>query len=184
MWYHGAVIGFSITDLLDASICMIWLERHLHPEGWKCPSCGSTDCCLFLQRCHFTVWRCRACDDYYTIADRDCVREDPPAPGDPGAAVTRHRERGWDRTAGSRIDALAPPVADAPLPRADQSTSGCAPVALSRHTRVIGRLAPSSGGTARTASGSLSLATQRLAATDCRLAGVGKAAMWILVGEL
>jgi len=30
MWYHGGVIGFSITDLLDANICMIWLERHLH----------------------------------------------------------------------------------------------------------------------------------------------------------
>jgi Mg2+ and Co2+ transporter CorA len=28
------MIDFPITDLLDASICMIWLERHLHPYGY------------------------------------------------------------------------------------------------------------------------------------------------------
>jgi hypothetical protein len=88
------MIGFSITDLLDASICMIWLERHLHPEGWKCPHCGSTARRLFRQQRHFLAYRCRACDGYYTIADRDCVREDPPAPSDPGAAVTWPSRKG------------------------------------------------------------------------------------------
>jgi hypothetical protein len=37
MRYHDGMIDFPITELLDASICMIWLERHLHPDGFVRP---------------------------------------------------------------------------------------------------------------------------------------------------
>ncbi len=61
------MIDFPITELLDASICMIWLERHLHPDGFVCPHCGSTNRRLFRQQKHFPAYRCRDCDGYYTL---------------------------------------------------------------------------------------------------------------------
>jgi transposase-like protein len=61
------MIDFPITELLDASICMIWLERHLHPDGFVCPHCGSTNRRLFRQQKHFLAYRCRDCDRYYTL---------------------------------------------------------------------------------------------------------------------
>jgi transposase-like protein len=56
-----------MTELLDASICMIWLERHLHPVGFVCPHCGSTKRRLFRQQKHFPAHRCRDCAGYYTL---------------------------------------------------------------------------------------------------------------------
>ncbi len=41
-WYHGDMVDFLITELLDASICAIWLERHIHPDGFVCPHCGES----------------------------------------------------------------------------------------------------------------------------------------------
>ena len=35
------MIDFPITGLLDDSICTIWLERHLHPDGLKCRIVGA-----------------------------------------------------------------------------------------------------------------------------------------------
>jgi transposase-like protein len=61
------MIDFPIADLLDDSLCLIWLERHLHPDGFKCPSCGSTRRRLFRQQKHFPAYRCRDCDGYYTL---------------------------------------------------------------------------------------------------------------------
>jgi transposase-like protein len=61
------MIDFPITDLLDDSICTIWLERHLHPDGLKCPHCGSTARRLFRNPGHFPAYRCRGCDGYYTL---------------------------------------------------------------------------------------------------------------------
>jgi transposase-like protein len=61
------MIDFPITDLLDTSICMIWLERHLHPDGFTCPHCGSANRRLFRQQKHFPAYRCRDCDGYYTL---------------------------------------------------------------------------------------------------------------------
>lgn len=61
------MIEFAIAELLDDSICLIWLERHLHPDGLKCPRCGSTDRRLFRQQRYFSAYRCRACDGYYTL---------------------------------------------------------------------------------------------------------------------
>ena len=61
------MIDFPITELLDDSICMIWLERHLHPEGFVCPQCGSARRRLFRQHKHFPAYRCRDCNGYYTL---------------------------------------------------------------------------------------------------------------------
>jgi hypothetical protein len=32
VWHHAEMIDFPMTELLDDSICLIRLERHLHPE--------------------------------------------------------------------------------------------------------------------------------------------------------
>jgi transposase-like protein len=61
------MIDFSITGLLDDSICTLWLERHLHPDGLKCPRCRSSERRLFRAQGHFPAYRCRACEGYYTL---------------------------------------------------------------------------------------------------------------------
>src|SRR5687768_2406380 len=61
------MIDFPIGELMDDSICMLWLERHLHPGGLHCPRCGSTARRLFRNQGHFPAYRCRACEGYYTL---------------------------------------------------------------------------------------------------------------------
>jgi transposase-like protein len=61
------MIEFPITELMDDSICLIWLERHLHPQGLVCPRCGHATRRLFREQGHFPAYRCRACDGYYTL---------------------------------------------------------------------------------------------------------------------
>ena len=61
------MIEFPITELMDNSICLIWLERHLHPQGLICPRCGNSTRRLFREQGHFPAYRCRACDGYYTL---------------------------------------------------------------------------------------------------------------------
>jgi hypothetical protein len=63
----NAMIDFPITDLLDDRLCMLWLERHLHPDGFTCPHCGSANRRLFRQQKHFPAYRCHDCDGYYTV---------------------------------------------------------------------------------------------------------------------
>src|ERR671930_83824 len=67
MWYDAHMIDFPIGELLDDSICTLWLERHLHPDGLTCPHCGHSDRRLFRAQGHFPAYRCRACDGYYTL---------------------------------------------------------------------------------------------------------------------
>ena len=61
------MIDFPIDELLDDSICTLWLERHLHPDGLTCPHCGHAERRLFRAQGHFPAYRCRACDGYYTL---------------------------------------------------------------------------------------------------------------------
>jgi transposase-like protein len=61
------MIDFPIADLFDDSLSLIWLERHLHPEGFVCPHCGSGERRLFRRQGHYDAYRCRACDGYYTL---------------------------------------------------------------------------------------------------------------------
>src|SRR5919197_5543453 len=67
MWYDAHMIDFPITELLDDSICTLWLERHLHTQGLACPHCGSSTRRLFRTQGHFPAYRCRACEGYYTL---------------------------------------------------------------------------------------------------------------------
>lgn len=61
------MIDFPITELMDETACLGWLERHLHPESFTCPHCGSADRRFFRQQRHFPAYRCRGCDGYYTL---------------------------------------------------------------------------------------------------------------------
>jgi transposase-like protein len=61
------MIDFPMTELLDDSFSLMWLERHLHPGGLPCPRCGSTARRLFRVQGHFPAYRCRACDGYDTL---------------------------------------------------------------------------------------------------------------------
>jgi transposase-like protein len=61
------MIDFPMAELLDDRLCMSWLERHLHPAGFRCPHCGSTERRLFRQPRHFPAYRCCGCDGYDTL---------------------------------------------------------------------------------------------------------------------
>jgi transposase-like protein len=61
------MIEFPIGELMDDSLCTLWLERYLHPEGLTCPHCGSRTRRLFRAQEHFPAYRCRACEGYYTL---------------------------------------------------------------------------------------------------------------------
>jgi transposase-like protein len=61
------MIDFPIAERLDDRICLIWLERHLHPEGFACPHCQRPERRLFRQQGDFPAYRCHACDGYSTL---------------------------------------------------------------------------------------------------------------------
>ena len=61
------MIDLPIGELMDDSICTLWLERYLHPQGLTCPQCGSWTRRLFHAQEHFPAYRCRACEGYYTL---------------------------------------------------------------------------------------------------------------------
>ena len=61
------MIDFPITELMDEVACVEWLERHLHPDGFVCPHCGSADRRPFREQGYFPAYRCRECDGYYTL---------------------------------------------------------------------------------------------------------------------
>lgn len=56
------MIDFPIGELLDDSVCPLWLERHLHPDGLTCPHGGPSERRLFRAQGHFPASRCRACE--------------------------------------------------------------------------------------------------------------------------
>jgi transposase-like protein len=61
------MIDFPLTDLMDETACVAWLECNLHPDGFVCPRCGSSDRRLFRTQGWFPAYRCRQCDGYYTL---------------------------------------------------------------------------------------------------------------------
>jgi transposase-like protein len=52
---------------MDDEACLKWLERHLHPDGFVCPHCTSTNRRLFRATQAFPAYPCRDCDSYYTL---------------------------------------------------------------------------------------------------------------------
>jgi hypothetical protein len=64
MEYDGRMIDFPITEPLDDSICLIWLERYLHPTGLCGPHDGSSEWLRFRPSYHCPAYRCRGRDGY------------------------------------------------------------------------------------------------------------------------
>jgi transposase-like protein len=58
---------FPIGELLEDSMYLLWLERHLHPDGLACPHCRHSERRLFRAQGDFPAYRCRACEGYYTL---------------------------------------------------------------------------------------------------------------------
>jgi len=61
------MIDFPIAKRLDDSVCLIWLERHLHPDGFTGPHCGGANGRVFRHQRHFPAYRCRDCNGYDTL---------------------------------------------------------------------------------------------------------------------
>jgi transposase-like protein len=61
------MIDFPIDDLLDEQASLTWLERYLHPQGFRCPRCGATERRLAKRSSAIPAYRCRVCDRYHTI---------------------------------------------------------------------------------------------------------------------
>jgi transposase-like protein len=58
---------FPISELMDDEACLLWLEHHLHPNGFACPRCGSTNRRDFRPYQAFPSYRCRDCQRSYTL---------------------------------------------------------------------------------------------------------------------
>ena len=65
--WKDTMIDFPIADLFDDSLCLVWLERHLHPNGFVCPICGNANRRRFRQQGYYDAYRCRACTGYSTL---------------------------------------------------------------------------------------------------------------------
>jgi hypothetical protein len=61
------MVDFPITELFHDCLCRVWLARHLHPDGFACPQCGSAERRWFRIHRHADADRCRACDGYDTL---------------------------------------------------------------------------------------------------------------------
>ena len=61
------MIDFPVADLFDDNLCLLWLERHLHPDGFVCPHCGNADRWRFRVQGYYDAYQCRACNGYYTL---------------------------------------------------------------------------------------------------------------------
>jgi len=61
---------FPVTDLLSASECETWIERHFHPDGFKCLCCGAPrkDARHFrISKRGLVDWRCGQCQSVYNL---------------------------------------------------------------------------------------------------------------------
>ena len=61
---------FPITELLSDEASSMWIEKHFHPKGLRCPTCGAGkhQARLFRQRQRGTLdYRCRACGTVFNL---------------------------------------------------------------------------------------------------------------------
>src|SRR5215207_5544793 len=61
------MIDFPIDELLDEDGCARWLEKHLHPDGLKCPRCGQIEKRIAQRHGYWIAYRCKSCDRYYSL---------------------------------------------------------------------------------------------------------------------
>jgi transposase-like protein len=64
-------MDFPLVDLVDHDRSRIWLRQHFHPEGLRCPRCGTgwRNAYRFRRtKCsRLQVWRCKECAQTYTL---------------------------------------------------------------------------------------------------------------------
>jgi transposase-like protein len=62
---------FPITELLEEELRTQWLLKHFHPDGLKCPRCGSREeearTFRRTRRSGLVVYRCRQCEQTYSL---------------------------------------------------------------------------------------------------------------------
>lgn len=60
---------FPITDLVDDYQSERWLLEHFHPEGLRCPKCGSSGRRRFreTETSRLTIYRCLECEGIYNL---------------------------------------------------------------------------------------------------------------------
>jgi len=61
---------FPITELLSDEASVMWIEKHFHPKGLRCPTCGARKhrARLVRQRQRGTVdYRCRGCETVFNL---------------------------------------------------------------------------------------------------------------------
>jgi predicted RNA-binding Zn-ribbon protein involved in translation (DUF1610 family) len=61
------MIDLPFAEIFDDTLCLMWLERHLHPNGFVCPHCGSAKRRFFRKQGSVDAYRCRTCGGYYTL---------------------------------------------------------------------------------------------------------------------
>lgn len=64
-------MDFSVADLLDDELSELWLLKHFHPKGLKCPHCDARRSQArpfrHTRRSQVTVYRCRECHGLYNV---------------------------------------------------------------------------------------------------------------------
>jgi transposase-like protein len=64
-------MDFPIVELMDREACAIWLVRHFHPNGLKCPHCqaGFDQALKFrkTKQSGLVVYRCKVCRGIYNL---------------------------------------------------------------------------------------------------------------------
>lgn len=67
-------MDFPIVSLLDDEVSEMWLWKHLHPEGVRCPHCTASVAHARVfrrtRRSHVPVYRCGPCQGIYTVYSR------------------------------------------------------------------------------------------------------------------
>ena len=67
----GRTIDAPASENLDDELSILWLLKHFHPTGLRCPHCHAdqTKARIFRQtkKSHLTVYRCRHCQGIYNI---------------------------------------------------------------------------------------------------------------------
>jgi len=64
-------MDFPITDLMDDQASAEWIEKHFHPDGFRCPHCQASVDHAYVFRAtaksQLTVYRCRHCRGIYNL---------------------------------------------------------------------------------------------------------------------
>ena len=61
------MLEFPIAEFMEDSLCTLWLERHLHPQGLTGPHGGHANRRVFRTQGYLPAYRGRACAGYSTL---------------------------------------------------------------------------------------------------------------------